>query len=66
MTDPLKLIKRLLSEKETAVYLGRSVWSIREMRYAGKLPFVKDGKRVLFDILDLNSWIDKSKTHFTY
>jgi len=66
MTDPLKLTKRLLSEKETAVYLGRSVWSIREMRYAGKLPFVKDGKRVLFDILDLDSWIDKSKTQFTY
>jgi excisionase family DNA binding protein len=66
MTDPLKLTKRLLSEKETAVYLGRSVWSIREMRYAGKLPFVKDGKRVLFDILDLNSWIDKSKTQFIY
>lgn len=66
MTDPLKLTKRLLSEKETAAYLGRSVWAIREMRYAGKLPFVKDGKRVLFDILDLAEWIDKCKTKFTY
>lgn len=62
----LQLSKRLLSEKETAAYLGRSLWAIREMRYAGKLPFVKDGKRVLFDVLDLNDWIEKSKTQFTY
>jgi excisionase family DNA binding protein len=61
-----RLEKRLYTEKETAKYLGRSVWAIREMRYAGKLPFVKDGKRVLFDILDLNAWIEKSKTQFTY
>ncbi len=60
------LEKRLYTEKEAAKYLGRSVWAIREMRYAGKLPFVKDGKRVLFDVLDLNVWIEKSKTQFTY
>lgn len=60
------LEKRLYSEKETAKYLGRSVWAVREMRYAGKLQFIKDGKRVLFDIVDLNEWIEKSKTRFTY
>ena len=58
--------KRLLNEKEAAQYLGRSVWSIREMRYDGKLPFVKDGRSVLYDVLDLHSWIEKSKTQFTY
>ncbi len=63
--DPLQMTKRLLNEKEAAQYLGRSVWGIREMRYAGKLPFVKDGKRVLFDVLDLNAWIEKNKTQFT-
>ena len=64
MTDPLKLTKRLLSEKEAATYLGRSLWAVREMRYAGKLSFIKDGKRVLFDVLDLNDWIEKSKIQF--
>lgn len=64
--DPLQMTKRLLSEKEAAQYLGRSLWGVREMRYAGKLPFVKDGKRILFDVLDLHDWIEKSKTQFTY
>ncbi len=63
--DSLYLPKRLYSEKEAAKYLGRSVWAIREMRYSGKVPFIKDGKRVFFDILDLNAWIEKSKTQFT-
>jgi len=61
-TDPLQLSKRLFSEKEAAQYLGRSLWAVREMRYRGKLPFIKDGKRILFDILDLNTWIADSKT----
>lgn len=64
--DHLQLSKRLFSEMEAATYLGRTVWAVREMRYAGKLPFVKDGRRVLFDILDLDRWIEKTKTQFTY
>ena len=60
------IAKRLLNEKEAANYLGRSVWGIREMRYAGKLPFVKDGRRVLFDILDLDAWIERTKTQYRY
>ncbi len=39
------LRKRLYSIKEAAVYLGRSEWPIREMIWAGKLPYVKDGRR---------------------
>lgn len=64
--EPLQMTKRLLNEKEAAKYLSRSVWGIREMRYAGKLPFVKDGRTVRFDIHDLDAWIEKSKTQFTY
>lgn len=60
------MAKRLLNEKEAAHYLGRSVWGIREMRYAGKLPFVKDGRRVLFDIRDLDTWIDRTKMQYRY
>jgi len=33
--------KRLYSIAEAAVYLGRSVWAVREMLWAGKIPFVK-------------------------
>jgi excisionase family DNA binding protein len=41
------LSKIFFSIKEGAVYLGRSVWAIREMLWAGKMPYVKDGKRIL-------------------
>lgn len=58
--------KRLYNIKESAVYLGRSVWAVREMLWAGKMPYVKDGKRILLDIQDMNNWIDRSKTRMFY
>jgi excisionase family DNA binding protein len=61
-----RLIKRLYTVKEAAVYLGRSEWAIREMYYAGKIPCVHDGSRVLLDIRDLDSWIERSKEQLTY
>jgi excisionase family DNA binding protein len=54
--------KRLYSVEDAAEYLGRSVWGVREMLYAGKLPFIKDGRRILLDIRDMDDWIEKSKT----
>lgn len=57
-------IKRLYSIKEAAIYLGRSVWAVREMIWAGKLPYVKDGKRILLDIYDMDNWIEQNKTRF--
>lgn len=58
--------KRLYSIREASVYLGRSVWAVREMIWAGKLPYVRDGKRILLDIRDMDAWIEKSKTQYTY
>lgn len=58
--------KRLFNVKEGAVYLGRTVWAVREMLYAGKMPYVKDGKRILLDIRDMDDWIDHNKTRSLY
>jgi excisionase family DNA binding protein len=55
------LKKRLYSIAETAEYLGRSVWSVRELIWNGKLPCVKVGRRIHLDILDLDQWIDRNK-----
>jgi len=55
------LEKRLYSIKEASIYLGRSVWGVREMLWAGKIPFVKDGRRILLDIKDMDNWIERSK-----
>ena len=61
-----RLSKRLYNLKEAAVYLGRSVWAVREMLWNGKIPYVKDGKRILVDIQDMDTWIDQSKTRTTF
>jgi excisionase family DNA binding protein len=68
ITYPVRqgLNKRLYSIKEASLYLGRSVWAVREMLWAGKLPYVKDGRRILLDINDINIWIEKNKTQFTF
>ena len=59
-------IKRLYSVEDAAEYLGRSVWGVREMLYAGKIPFIKDGRRVLLDIRDMDEWIERNKTTFAF
>ena len=59
-------LKRLYSIPEAAVYLGRTVWGVREMIWAGKIPIVRDGRRILLDILDMERWIEQSKTQFSY
>jgi excisionase family DNA binding protein len=54
--------KRLYSVQEAGLYLGRSVWGIRELIYAGKLACVRDGRRVLIDIEDMDQYIKRNKT----
>jgi len=53
--------KRLFDIKEAAQYLGRTVGALREMLYDGKMPFVRDGRRILIDINDMDVWIDQNK-----
>ena len=55
------LKKRLYSISESAEYLGRSVWSVRELIYSGRLPCVKVGRRIHLDIVDLDKWIEMNK-----
>jgi len=55
------LKKRLYNIKEAAEYLGRTVWGVRGMIYAGKISYVKDGRRTLIDLEDMNRWIERNK-----
>ena len=60
------IIKRLYNVSEAADYLGRSVNAIREMQWAGKLAYIKDGKRILFDVRDMDSWIESHRQTETF
>jgi excisionase family DNA binding protein len=59
-----RIPKRLYSIAEASIYLGRTVWAVREMLWAGKLPCIRDGRRILLDIKDMDSWVEQSKVRF--
>jgi excisionase family DNA binding protein len=59
-------IKRLYTIPEAAFYLGRTADAVYEMIWAGKIPCVKDGKRNLIDIRDMDKWVEDNKTRFTF
>ncbi len=59
--DSLSHARRLLSVLEAASYLGVSVWTIRGLGWDGEIPQVKIGRRVLYDRVDLDRYIEQSK-----
>jgi excisionase family DNA binding protein len=62
MDERLKKIpelRRLITAKEAGQYLGLSTDTIYRMASQKKLPYIKIGDRVLFDIKALDHWIEK-------
>lgn len=57
------LTRRLMRTREAANYLGSSMWKIRRLVQQGSLPYVSDsdGGRWLFDVRDLDNYIDANK-----
>jgi len=58
------LPKRLYSLPEAARYLGRTLWSMRELVWKGSIPIVREGKRIFVDVNDLNLYIERNKTTY--
>jgi excisionase family DNA binding protein len=52
---------RLLRVADSARYLGCTVWFLRSLAWARKIPFVRLGKRLLFDKKDLDNYADSQK-----
>ncbi len=55
------LPKRLYNLPEAAQYLGRTLWSMRELIWKGSLPIVREGKRIFVDRVDLDAYIERNK-----
>jgi excisionase family DNA binding protein len=56
--------KIFLSKKELSVMLGISIFTIDSwVSERREIPFVKMGKRVMFDLNDINEWIECHKIH---
>jgi len=65
-SPPQRVNKRLYSIPEAGQYLGRTVWAVREMIYAGKIPYIRDGRRMLLDVRDMDAWIEDSRQRYIY
>lgn len=50
-------VARCLSREQAAAYLGIGVTLLTELN----VPFVKMGRRCVFDTLDLDAWLDEYK-----
>lgn len=55
------LNKRLFDLKEAAIYLGRPVFSVRTLIWNGVLPYIKDGRKLYLDIVDMDTYIERNK-----
>lgn len=55
--------RRLLRVKEAAEYLGMSKSKVRQLAWTGQVPFIQEcpNALVLFDIADLDRWIESHK-----
>lgn len=58
---PVSGERRLLGLTETATYLGVSPWTVRSLQWQGRLPRVDLGRRLLFDLRDLDALVDTAK-----
>jgi len=54
-------MERLLSAEETARYLGIKKGTLYVWARSGKIPSVKIGTRLLFDVRDLDELIERQK-----
>lgn len=53
--------RRMLNYKDAAGYLGISLRAAKELAAEGEIRKTKIGARVLFDIRDLDDFIDRQK-----
>jgi hypothetical protein len=57
-----RLQRRIIGVREAAQYLGRTEKSIRHLVQRRKLRCIRADGRVMFDLVDLNAWIDMNRS----
>jgi hypothetical protein len=53
---------RMLPIRAAAEYLGSTVWHVRSLTWDKKLPYLKFGNRLVYDVKDLDAFIDRMKS----
>ena len=55
----------LMSSSKASEYLGISIWTLYRWTKEGRVPYVQLGRRKLFDISDLEQFIENHKIKVT-
>lgn len=58
---PLEVQQMLFTVPQAAIYLGRTTKALQHMIADGKLPLVRDGRRLHLHRADLDKWIEENK-----
>ena len=53
--------KKIMDVKELAAYLKISVDGVYAMVHERKIPYFKVGRRVRFDLVEINAWLEQRK-----
>jgi excisionase family DNA binding protein len=56
-------VKRGYTREEAAIYLGISVWKVKDLVRDNRLPAKNDGRDVLIDVRDLDAYFDGLENH---
>ena len=58
--------RRCVNTKDAAIYSGSTESTLEKKRLAGTGPrYIKLGRRVLYDLRDLDEWLDAQKRQST-
>ena len=57
-----KVLPRLLTIKEAAVYLGRSESALYHLKARREIPYVMHGRNLRFDRVALDRWLEADRT----
>ena len=52
---------RLLTVPQAAFYLACTIPAVRQLQWSRSVPFLKIGKRIVFDRADLDRYVDAQK-----
>lgn len=61
LSDERPVRKRVLTRREAAEYLGRSVRGLDGLVGKGAIARVRGDSRPMFDIKDLDAWVEANK-----
>ena len=66
MGDDRRPLKRFLNTREAAAYVGLSAKTLGRWRVGGGGPRnIKISKRVMYEVVDLDAWMEEGKRQFT-